>query len=77
MFCRELRRQRLQVLSPDFYHNDSDIEGQEELGIEGATRAGRSRDTTGYNPRPKIIEGASWTRVELYSEHGRTVLLAA
>ena len=26
--------------------------------------AGRYRDTTGYNPRSKIIEGGSWTRVE-------------
>jgi len=47
------------------------------MGIGRSSRAGWSRDTTGYNPRSKIIEGGSWTRVELYSEHGRTVLLAA
>ena len=30
-----------------------------------AIRAGRSRYTTGYNPRSKIIEGGSWTRLLL------------
>ena len=39
--------------------------------------ADRSRDTTGYNPRSNIIEGGSWTRVELHREHWQTVLLAA
>ena len=38
------------------------------LWIRGS--AGWSRDTTGYNPRSKIIEGGSSTRVELYREHG-------
>ena len=40
-------------------------------------RADRSQETTGYNPRSKIIEGGSWTRVDLHREHGVHVLLAA
>jgi hypothetical protein len=47
------------------------------MGIGRWSSAGWSRDTIGYNPRSKIIKGGSWTRVELYREHGRTVLLAA
>ena len=42
-----------------------------------AIRAGRYRDTTGYNPRSKIIEGGSWTRVELHRELGIHALPAA
>ena len=31
-----------------------------------AVRGDRSRNTTGYNPRSKIIEGGTWTRTDLY-----------
>ena len=42
-----------------------------------AVRAGQSQDTTGYNPRSKIIEGGSWTRARPHFAHRLNVMLAA
>ena len=62
------------MVDPRHDADDLDPGWQCGTGIGRWSGAGWSRDTTGYNPHSKIIEGGSWTRVEIASstflDHG-------
>ena len=65
------------MVDPRHDADDLDPGWQGGMGIGRWSRAGWSRDTTGYNPRSNIIEGGSSSRARPHFAHRPKVVLAA